>query len=250
MKHIGILAHSFEGATLCFRTACLEGVREARAAYAPEITMTVLAHGACPRCWERGDNRGASRLLHEGCGEAGGGGADFFVFPTIPPTSRWKSPGEPFRSRIAHREVVAEQAAHDGGRRSAILGTKYTMNGPVYPGALGRRGIGWAVPSPKTRRSSNDVIFDELCLGTFHRRIPRRLRPHHRKAEAGRLRRGRVGLHGNPVADYAGRLALADAGFDASAGEGGSRSCDRRAADAGLARRADCPRPGSRAGIH
>ncbi len=27
MKHIGILAHSFEGATLCFRTACLEGVK-------------------------------------------------------------------------------------------------------------------------------------------------------------------------------------------------------------------------------
>ena len=27
MKHIGILAHSFEGATLCYRTTCLEGVR-------------------------------------------------------------------------------------------------------------------------------------------------------------------------------------------------------------------------------
>ena len=27
MKHIGILAHSFEGATLCFHTVCMEGVR-------------------------------------------------------------------------------------------------------------------------------------------------------------------------------------------------------------------------------
>ena len=26
MKHIGILAHSFEGAALCYRTMCLEGV--------------------------------------------------------------------------------------------------------------------------------------------------------------------------------------------------------------------------------
>ena len=41
------------------------------------------------------------------------------------------------------------------------------MNGPVYPGALGRLGIGWAVPSADDRKLVNDVIFDELCLGTF-----------------------------------------------------------------------------------
>ena len=41
------------------------------------------------------------------------------------------------------------------------------MNGPVYPGALGRRGIGWAVPSPEDQKIVNEVIFDELCLGTF-----------------------------------------------------------------------------------
>ncbi len=41
------------------------------------------------------------------------------------------------------------------------------MNGPVYPGALGRRGIGWAVPSAEDQKIVNDVIFDELCLGVF-----------------------------------------------------------------------------------
>ena len=39
MKHIGILAHSFEGATLCFRTACLEGVKRLGAHMHPEITI-------------------------------------------------------------------------------------------------------------------------------------------------------------------------------------------------------------------
>jgi aspartate racemase len=41
------------------------------------------------------------------------------------------------------------------------------MNGPVYPGALGRRGIGWAAPSPEDQKIVDDIIFDELCLGTF-----------------------------------------------------------------------------------
>ena len=40
IKHIGILAHSFEGAALCYRTTCLEGVRRLGAHLHPEVTMT------------------------------------------------------------------------------------------------------------------------------------------------------------------------------------------------------------------
>jgi aspartate racemase len=48
-----------------------------------------------------------------------------------------------------------------------ILGTNWTMTGPVYPGALGRRGIDWAVPEDAERKVIHDIIFDELCLGVF-----------------------------------------------------------------------------------
>jgi aspartate racemase len=41
------------------------------------------------------------------------------------------------------------------------------MTGPVYPGALGRRGIEWAVPDEVDRKIVDDIIFDELCLGRF-----------------------------------------------------------------------------------
>jgi aspartate racemase len=41
------------------------------------------------------------------------------------------------------------------------------MTGPVYPGALGRRGIDWAVPDEADRKIVDDIIFGELCLGTF-----------------------------------------------------------------------------------
>ncbi|HEX8938476.1 MAG TPA: aspartate/glutamate racemase family protein, partial [Sphingomicrobium sp.] len=65
--------------------------------------------------------------------------------------------------------VVADQAKREGRRKVGILGTKWTMTGPVYPGALGRRGIGWAIPEESDRKTVDDIIFDELCLGVFTR---------------------------------------------------------------------------------
>ena len=56
MKHIGVLAHSFEGATLCFRTACLEGVARLGPHMHPEITMTCSPMALVLDAWERGDN--------------------------------------------------------------------------------------------------------------------------------------------------------------------------------------------------
>jgi aspartate racemase len=48
-----------------------------------------------------------------------------------------------------------------------ILGTDWTMTGPVYPGTLGRRGIAWDIPDEDDRALIHQVIFDELCLGIF-----------------------------------------------------------------------------------
>ena len=167
MKHIGILAHSFEGATLCFRTACLEGVAKLGPHMHPEITLTCSPMALMLDAWERGDNEALRAFFIEDAKKLAG--ADFFVCPDNTAHIALESPGDPFPIPGLHiGEVVAEEAARDGRKKVGILGTKYTMNGPVYPGALGRRGIAWAVPSPEDQKLVNDVIFDELCLGTFN----------------------------------------------------------------------------------
>jgi aspartate racemase len=61
--------------------------------------------------------------------------------------------------------VVARAAAARSYRKVAVLGTEWTMAGPVYPGALGRRGIGHAVPATEDRAEIHRVIMEELCLG-------------------------------------------------------------------------------------
>jgi aspartate racemase len=101
-------------------------------------------------------------------GKLAAAGADFFVLPDNTAHIAMESPGDPFPLPGLHiGEVVADQASSEGRTKVGILGTKYTMNGPVYPGALGRRGIGWAVPSSDDQKVINDIIFDELCLGVF-----------------------------------------------------------------------------------
>lgn len=168
MKHIGILAHSFEGATLCFRTACFEGVTKLGAHMHPEITMTCSPMGLVLDAWERGDNEELRAFFMNDAKKLSAAGANFFVLPDNTAHIAMEAPSEPFPIPGLHiGEVVAEQAARDGRTKVGILGTKYTMNGPVYPGAFGRRGIGWAVPSPEDQKLINDVIFDELCLGVF-----------------------------------------------------------------------------------
>lgn len=70
-------------------------------------------------------------------------------------------------------EVVADQAARDGRRRIGVIGTKYTMDGPVYPRALAARGIAAELPGETDREILNQIILDELVNGVFTERSRR-----------------------------------------------------------------------------
>ncbi|HEX8257830.1 MAG TPA: amino acid racemase [Allosphingosinicella sp.] len=168
MKHIGILAHSAEGATLCYRTAWMEGVRRLGPHHHPEITLTGVAmHHAMP-AWESGDLASLRALFMADAAKLAAAGADFFILPDNTAHIALEAPGEPFPIPCLHiGETVADQAVREGRRRIAILGTNWTMEGPVYPAAFARRGLAWEVPEPEDRALIHRIIFDELCLGVF-----------------------------------------------------------------------------------
>lgn len=164
--HIGILAHSAEGATLCYRTAWLEGVARMGPHNHPEITLTGTAMHHAMAAWEAGDLEALRGLFMADARKLAAAGADFFVLPDNSAHIALEAPGEPFPIPCLHiGEVVAKQAVRDGRKRIAILGTEWTMTGPVYPGALGRRGLAWDIPDEADRAEIHRVIFDELCLG-------------------------------------------------------------------------------------
>ena len=168
MKHIGILAHSFEGAALCYQTMCLEGVDRLGPHQHPEITLSGRGMADVLDDWERGDLSALRAFFEQDMQKLTAAGCDFFVCPDNTAHIALESQGEPFPIPCLHiGEVVANEAVRAGRKKVGVLGTKYTMTGPVYPGALGRRGIGWAVPDEADRKIVDDIIFGELCLGTF-----------------------------------------------------------------------------------
>jgi len=63
--------------------------------------------------------------------------------------------------------VVGEEAERRGFRRIGILGTRYTMAGPVYTDALGRLGIDAVVPAAADFATVDRIIFAELVDGVF-----------------------------------------------------------------------------------
>jgi len=164
--HIGILAHSAEGATLCYRTAWLEGIARMGPHNHPEITLTGTAMHQAMAAWEAGDHEAIRALFLSDARKLAAAGADFFVLPDNTAHLALEAPGEDFPIPCLHiGEVVAEAAERSGRERIAILGTEWTMTGPVYPGALARRGLAWEIPDPQDRAEIHRIIFDELCLG-------------------------------------------------------------------------------------
>ncbi|MGH8134649.1 MAG: aspartate racemase, partial [Steroidobacteraceae bacterium] len=62
-QHIGIVACSAEGASLCYRTVCLEGAALLGALDHPEVSLHNHSLAAYMRCIDRGDWPGVAELM-------------------------------------------------------------------------------------------------------------------------------------------------------------------------------------------
>ncbi len=63
--------------------------------------------------------------------------------------------------------VVGDAAKGCGARRVGVLGTRFTMGGPVYREALGALDIDVVVPDGEDAEAVDRIIFDELIHGVL-----------------------------------------------------------------------------------
>ena len=86
MKHVGILAHSVEGAALCLRAFCQEGFRELGAHSHPDVTLDCIALARSMEAWEQADYAPIRAILAQSATRLASAGADFFFAARLVPT--------------------------------------------------------------------------------------------------------------------------------------------------------------------
>lgn len=168
VHHLGILAHSVEGAALCLRRFAEYGACALGSYQHPDVTLDCIAMGRSMDAWKAGDYDAVRGILATSVLNLARAGADFFVCPDNTAHLALERSGPELGLPGLHiADVVADEAATSGFHSVGVLGTKWTMDSDLYPRALAQRGLQADVPVDADRDDINAIIFDELVNGVF-----------------------------------------------------------------------------------
>ena len=167
-QHIGIVACSAEGASLCYRTICTEGTRLMGPHAHPEVSMHTPSLADYMEPIYRGDWQAVGDLMLASADKLARIGADFLICPdnTIHQALPYVMPRSPL-PWLHIADVVAAEAVTRGFRRLGLTGTRWLVESAVYPEKLDARGLAYLRPTGDERAEINRIIMDELVYGIF-----------------------------------------------------------------------------------
>ena len=120
-------------------------------------------------CQANGNWEKSGEILGEAAYNLEKAGADFIVICTNTMHKVVNQIKEKISIPIMHiAEMTAEKILEKGLKNIALLGTKYTMEQDFYKSKLIEKGINVIIPDKNDIEIINEVIYDELCLGTIN----------------------------------------------------------------------------------
>ena len=120
-------------------------------------------------CQANGNWEKSGEILGEAAYNLEKAGADFIVICTNTMHKVINQIKEKISIPILHiAEMTAEKILEKGLKNIALLGTKYTMEQDFYKSKLIEKGINVIIPDKNDIETINEVIYDELCLGTIN----------------------------------------------------------------------------------
>jgi aspartate racemase len=168
-RHIGIVAVSAEGAALCYRTICREGASVLGRHRHPEISTHTYPLADYMQHIETGRWQEVGAMLLSSGEKLQRIGAELLICPDNTVHQGLDLVRDACPLPWLHiAEEVASVAASRGFRRLLVLGTKYLMEGPVYPATLHSQGIDSDIPPVSRRAQIDSFIFDELVYGQLN----------------------------------------------------------------------------------
>ena len=119
-------------------------------------------------CLERNDWRGVGEIMLGSADKLAEMGADFLICPdnTIHQALPLIESSSPL-PWLHVADVVGEEAARRGLRRLGLTGTRWLVDGDVYPQKLSARGLRYERPSAAERDETSRIIMEELVYNVF-----------------------------------------------------------------------------------
>lgn len=167
-RHIGIVACSAEGAALCFREIASHGESRMGEHLHPQVTLSCIAMGEWMPAFDSGDYRGVAQFMLRETRIVAAAGAQIAICPDNSAHLAFEHVFAESPIPWLHiAEEVAKAAVRRGFRHAGLLGTRFTMTGPVYPQMFAKHGLQLSTPPAADQKTVDDIIFRQLVKGMF-----------------------------------------------------------------------------------
>ena len=170
MKTIGLIGGMSWESTATYYKIINETVKEKLGGlHSAKCILYSVDFQEIEECQANGNWEKSGEILGEAAYNLEKAGADFIVICTNTMHKVVNQVKEKISVPILHiAEMTAEKILEKGLKNIALLGTKYTMEQDFYKSKLIEKGINVIIPDKNDIETINEVIYDELCLGTIN----------------------------------------------------------------------------------
>lgn len=167
MKTIGLVGGMSWESTVTYYKIINECVKERLGGlHSAKIMLYSVDFAEIERCQAAGEWDKSAHILSDAAMRLESAGADFIVICTNTMHKVVPQIEENIHIPVLHiADATADELLRSNIKKTALLGTKYTMTQDFYKSRLIARGIDVMVPDERGIETVNRVIYDELCLG-------------------------------------------------------------------------------------
>ena len=167
MKTIGLVGGMSWESTVTYYKIINECVKERLGGlHSAKILLYSVDFAEIERCQAAGEWDKSAHILSDAAMRLESAGADFIVICTNTMHKVVPQIEENIHIPVLHiADATADELLRCNIKKTALLGTKYTMTQDFYKSRLIARGIDVIVPDERGIETVNRVIYDELCLG-------------------------------------------------------------------------------------
>ena len=172
MKTIGLIGGMSWESTLGYYRIMNEGIKEALGGYhSAKILMYSVDFAEVEACLSTNDWEKSAQLMIDAAKRLENAGADCILIGTNTLHKVADEVQNHLNVPLIHiASVTADALRKDGIQKTALLGTRFTLEQDFFTTKLKERGIEVLIPSENDRAIINNVIFGELCLGEISER--------------------------------------------------------------------------------